>query len=114
LISTEKAFDMLPYAVDIFEKLDIQNYGIKKAQEYKKKYPDKNRTEIQRELGIELIKYVLKNSQKVKEEFFNIVALAADIDIETAKKRPFTESIQTFKEIFMDGELMDFFNSAMQ
>lgn len=113
-ISTEKAFDMLPHALDIFEKLDVQSYGKKKAEEYKKKHPEKELTDMQAEIGIDILKHVVKNSKKVKEEFFSLVAIASDVDIETAKKRPLSESINVLKEVFMDKELMDFFTAAMQ
>ena len=114
MIDTEKAFDMLPHAVEIFEQLDIQAYGKRKAEEYKKKNPGKDIKEMQSEIGIDIIKHIVKSSQKVKQEFFSIVAIAAGVDLETAKKRPLAESMQTFKEIFMDKDLLDFFKGAMQ
>ena len=110
-ISTEKAFDMLPYAVDIIEKLNIQEQG-KKIAEAKQK--DFTGAELQSETGIAVIRYVAKNLPKVKPEFFALVAIASDVDVETAKKRPLAESIQVLKDVFLDAELLGFFKSAAQ
>lgn len=113
MISTEQAIDMLPYAVDIFEKLDIQNY----VKENKVDIKGKNKTEIeaeQQKLGIKMVTYIVKNSKNVKEEFFNIVAIAEEKDVEEIKKQPLLTTINGLKEILNDKDLMSFFKSAMQ
>ncbi len=114
MITTEKAFDMLPHMVEIFDKLELQKYGKEKAQEYKKKNPNKSAEEMQNELGTEIVKYILKNSAKIKEEFFNIAATALDVDVKEAKGKPLLETMQVVKDIFLNENLMAFFKSAMQ
>lgn len=106
MINSEQAFDMLPCAVDIFEKLDIQSFILKN------KIKDANPEDVKQK-GIELVKYIAKNSSKVKDEFFSIVAIADGKNVEEVKKQLFTKTIQTFIEIFSDQELINFFKSAM-
>ena len=106
MINSEQAFDMLPYAVDIFEKLDIQSFI------NRNKLKDAKPEDVKQK-GIELVKYIVKNSNKVKDEFFSIVAIADGKNVEEVKKQPFTKTIQTFIEIFSDQELINFFKSAM-
>ena len=113
-ISTEKSFDMLPYAVDIFEKLDIQERGKRIFEDLQKANPDRPAEELQKEVGIAVIKYIAKNLPKIKEEFFALVAVASDVDVKTAKARPLAESIQVLKDVFLDAELLGFFKAAVQ
>ncbi|OIJ12656.1 hypothetical protein BKP37_12700 [Anaerobacillus alkalilacustris] len=111
MIESEKGFDMLPYMVDIFDKLKLKEY-IKKN--FIRDVKGKNVDNLQIESGIDLFSYVLKNSPKIKEEFFNIVAIAEDKKIEEVKKQPLIRTISTIKEIFSNKELTDFFKQAMQ
>lgn len=111
-MNSEKAFDMLPYAVDIFDKLKIDEY----VKENSKSATGKTAEEIEnikKETGLGLIKYILKNSAKVKEEFFSIVAIFEGITEEEAKKQGLAKTIKSIKSIFSDNELMDFFKGAM-
>lgn len=109
MINSEKAFDMLPSVVDIYDKLDLDGYRKKIAEENKGKKDISNET-----LGIDLFKYVLKNSGKVKEEVFEIVAIFEEMPIEEVKAQSFMKTINTIKGIFSDQETTDFFKSAMQ
>ena len=113
-ISTEKCFDLLPHAVDIFEKLNIQEQSKKILEDLQKANPDRLAEELQREVGIAIMKHIAKNLPKVKAEFFQLVAIASDVDVETAKKRPLAESIQVLKDVFLDAELLGFFKAAVQ
>jgi hypothetical protein len=107
-IDSEQAFDMLPYVTDIYEKIDLDGYRKKIADE------NKDKKDIdQQQVGIDAIKYVLKNSAKVKEEFFNIVAIAELKSIVEVKEQSFIKTIQSIKKIFSDPELVDFFKQAM-
>jgi hypothetical protein len=109
MINTEKAFDMLPMVVDLYEKLDIDGYRKSLAKESKSK---KN---IDAEvLGIDIFKYILKNSGKVKEEFFEIVSVFEDKSIEEVKAQGFGKTINTIKEIFTDKDTTELFKSAIQ
>ncbi|MBC2721839.1 hypothetical protein [Desulfosporosinus sp.] len=108
MISTEQAFDMLPSVVDLYDKLDIDGYRKKFAEENKGKELN------QKELGIHLIKYVLKNSAKVKDEVFEIVAVFEDKPVEDIRKQNFIITFKSFKGIFSDKETMSFFKDAMR
>jgi len=106
MISTEKAFDMLPVVVDLYDKLDIDKY----------REEIKGKTEGQSKMtaGINMIKYILKNSKLVKEEVLGIVAIFNEQEIEEVRKQSFMLTINTFKAIFMDKETLGFLTQAMQ
>lgn len=107
MISTEKIFDMLPNVVDIWDKLDIDGYRKKIAGENKGKKVDSEA------IGINLIKYILVNTPKVKGEVFSMVAIFEDKTVEEVKAQNFGKTIKTVKDIFQDKELMDFFKQAV-
>ncbi|MGD6832582.1 hypothetical protein ACQCT5_10485 [Sutcliffiella halmapala] len=110
MIKTEKAFDMLPFVADIYEKLDLQGYVQKNIIKAK----DGKTDELQVNAGIKITVFVMKNSPKIKEEIFHIVALAQEKDVEEVKSQPLIHTINTFKAIFANDELVSFFKSAMQ
>lgn len=113
MISSEKAFDMLPYVADIYEKLNLDafiNDNTVKASGKNKKEMDK----LQKQLGMKMIMYIIKNSSKIKDEVFNIVAIFNNISPEEAKQQNFLTTLQEFKCIFSNKELSDFFKQAMQ
>lgn len=107
-ITTEKTFDLLPHVVDIYEKAGIDSYRKKMQKEYKGKNVDVE------EAGLNAILYVLKSLPKVKEEVFQVIAIAEDKDTEDVRKQPLSQTLKELKEIFLDDDLMDFFKSAMQ
>ena len=108
MISTEKAFDMLPSVVDLYDKLDIDGYRKKTIKENKGKEAD------QTTLGINLFKYVLKNSGKIKNEAFEIVSVFEDRPVDEIKAQNFMLTLGTLKAIFTDKEAVSFFKDAMQ
>jgi len=108
MISTDKAFDMLPHVVDVYEKLDLYKYYEKKKAEYKKN------PVTQLKAGEELFKYVLKNAAKVKSEIISIVALMQELPEGEVAKQNFAKTIIEIKNLFTDKETMDFFKQAMQ
>jgi len=97
-MTSEQMFDALPFFVDMYDKLKIE--------EYRKTLPQGTSNE---QAGRLAFKYAIKNSPKVKQEFFEIVAIALEMDIEEVKKQPFTKVIATFINIFKESELLDFF-----
>jgi len=107
LISTDKAFDLLPYAVTIFDKLQLGKY----IADTKKSLKEEPKTPL--EAGLEVFQFVLKNSGKIKEEIFDIVAVVSEKPKEEIKKQSFAVTLNSFKEIFTDKELLNFFKSAM-
>ncbi len=112
MINSEKAFDMLPSVVDIYDKLNIDDYRKKMTEQYKKD-KEKGIMVTQMDAGIDLFKYVLRNSSKVKDDFFEIVSIMDEKSIEEVKKQPFSKTITAIKEIFTDKEAIDFFKQAM-
>ena len=108
MISSEKLFDMLPTAVVLYDKLDIDTYRKKLTEENKKKKLDT------KSLGIDLFKHILKDSGKVKEEIFEIVAIFQDAKIEEVKAQSFGKTITTVKAVFTDKEATDFFKQAIE
>lgn len=103
-INTEKAFDMLPHAADILEKLGLKDFILKNQTTDKK--------DIDRK-GFDLVVFVLRNSGAVKENVFEIVAIMEDKTTEEVKKQSFVKTLASFKELIQDKELMSFFNMAM-
>lgn len=110
MLSTEKAFEILPYISDIYEKLDFSEF-IKKYQENKVEEDNERRQII---AGLDIFSFIMKQSGKVKDEFFNIVAIVEDKEIEEIKKQSFAKTLKTVKDIFTDKETVDFFKQAMQ
>ncbi len=109
MFSTEKAFDMLPSVVVLYDKLDLDSY--------RKEFVEKNKGKKDVDanvIGIDLFKHVLKNSAKVKEEVFEIVAVFEEKTIEEVKSQNFMRTLNTIKEIFSDAEATDFLKQAMQ
>lgn len=108
MINSEQAFDMLPHMAIIFEKLDIEGYRKKSLAKYK----NKDNVDYKK-IGLEVVLYIVKNSNKVKEEFFSIVSIADNKSIDEVKSQSLTKTITTFKEIVTDKDLMGFFKTAM-
>lgn len=108
-VSTEKAFDMLPAVVTLYDKLDIDKYRKELAAKNKGKKDVNVET-----LGIDLFKYILKNSGKVKEEVFEIVATFEGKTPDEIKEQPLPKTIVSFKDLFQDDETMDFLKQAMK
>ena len=108
MVSTSKAFDMLTSVVDLYDKLQIDGYRKKMAEENKGKDLD------QMTMGIDLFKFVLKNSGKVKPEVFEMVANFEEKTVEEIKKQNFMETVNSLKKIFSDKETMGFFKDAMR
>lgn len=107
--STEKAFDMLPVITILYDKLDIDGYT-KKIKEQ-----NKGKTDVNSELlGIDLFKYILKNSGKIKEEVFEVVAIIEEKTVDEIKAQNFMTTINTIKDIFQDKETTDFLAQAMK
>jgi hypothetical protein len=115
MISTEKAFDMLPYVADIYEKVDIKSYVKKKNKKIKSKQTKKDITEEDMtDFGLDMFAYIIRQSPKVKKEFFEIVAIIEDKKVEEVKKQNFGKTIKTIKGLYEDAETMDFFKSAVK
>jgi len=109
MLSSEKAFDMLPYVSDIYEKVNIQKYVL----DNKRKGDTKDKLAIMG-FGLDMFSYIMKQSPKVKTEIFTIVSMIEGKDIKEVKAQPFTQTLKTFKDLFEDKDTIDFFKSAMQ
>jgi hypothetical protein len=108
VISSEQAFDMLPYVAEMYEKLDIESYRKKSIAKNK----GKNDVDLEK-VGLDVLLYVVKNLGKVKEEFFAVAAIADNKPVAEIKAQSITKTISTFKDVFTDKELMSFFKTAM-
>jgi hypothetical protein len=109
-INSEQVFDMLPYVADMYDKTKFDDYRKQLAQKYK----GKKKEDVAISAAIDATKFILKNSGKVKNEFFNIVAIAEQKKLEEVKKQSFIKTIKSVKRIFSDPDLVDFFKEAMQ
>lgn len=110
-ISTEAAFDALPYVMEVYDKLDLDSYRKKVSKQYKVKNTKKpDLTEV----GIDLFKYVLKNISKAKEEIFSVIAIFENKTPEQVKAQPIAETIKSLRTVFQDKEVMDFFKESME
>jgi len=109
MITNDKAFDMLPHAVDIFEKLDMEKFIKDNTVEVEE---GDDETTLTKEQGMKMVKYVVRNANKVKEEVFNIVAISTEKTVDEVRKDSVSITINTFKEILQDEELMGFFSQG--
>ncbi len=112
MLTTEKAFDCLPYVADIFEKLNLQNELDKMREEVMKTKGKKE--ERQRKMGMAFIMHIVRNSPQCKESFFPLMSVIMDCTVEEAKLKPVGETVGALKQLFADEDLMGFFNSAVQ
>jgi len=107
-LDTEKALDLLPHIVDVYDKLNVDSY-IKKT-----KAKNKGK-KVEAELaGIDLFKYVMKNIGKAKEEIFEVVSILEEKTVAEVREQSIFETIKSIKAIFNDEELVELFKSAMQ
>lgn len=110
-ITNDMAFDMLPHAVEIFEKLDLVNY-VKKNKVIVKDKTQKDK--ISDEKALEFIMHIAKNAKKIKNQVFEIVAIANNKTADEVAKENFFNTIKTFKEILQSQDMLTFFQSAMK
>ena len=111
-ISTEKAFDMLPHAVVMIEKLDMKSYILNNKEFLNAKEKD-DAKKIMDAKGFDFVMHILKNTGKVKTEVFEILAIVQDKSVKEIKAMPFGETIKQLKELLQDTELIGFFKQAM-
>jgi hypothetical protein len=104
MISTEKVFDLLPIAVDLYEKLDFESFRKDLNPEGKTK----------EEIGLTAFMFILKQSGKIKKEIFEMVAVLNEKTADEIKKQPFQATVQALKEIFTEPDIADFFKQAVQ
>ncbi|MDR7870306.1 MAG: hypothetical protein RIN55_05570 [Tissierellaceae bacterium] len=111
MLSTEKAFEILPYISDIYEKIDVKDF----VKKYKEKSKDiEGNEENQIIAGLDLFSYLFKQSGKITDELFSILSVIEDKKVEEIKKQPLKVTLGRIKEIFTDEDLVDFFKGAMQ
>jgi len=113
IISTEKAFDILPYAVSIIEKLDMKGYILQNKELINTEDKDKV-NKIMDEKGFDFVMHILKNTSKVKTEVFDIIAVVQDKSVNEVKSQPINITINLFKTLLQDTELMRFFKLAVK
>lgn len=108
--STEQAFDMLPHAADIYTNLNIKEYlanNVFKAEEGED-------SEVAKKVaGANLIAYILKNSPKAKDAFFELVSIFESKSVEEVKSQSLVKTMASVKAIIKNKELMDFFNQSV-
>ncbi|QUI24872.1 hypothetical protein HZI73_22345 [Vallitalea pronyensis] len=104
-LTNDKVFDMLPFAVEAYEKLNIKKFVNNKALQKMKG---------EKEKGIALMMYIIKNVGLIKEEVYHLLAIVQEKNVEEIAKEDFFVTIQAFKEILNNKALLDFFKDAMQ
>ena len=114
MVNTEQAFDMLPHVIAIYEKLNLKAVGKAATEQVVKSQPKIAAAELRNAVGEKVIMQVIKESPKVKEDFFNIIAIAAGKTVVEAKALSLAVSVKIFRDVFTDQELWAFFKEAMQ
>jgi len=89
--------------VVLYDKLDLDGYRKRAVKQ------GKNAETV----GLDLFKYIFKNSGKIKPEVFEIVATFEGKTVEEISAQSFMVTINSLKDIFSDKETMDFFKQAM-
>lgn len=107
-ITTEQAFDMLPMVVSIYDKLEFKKY----TEEVRAKNKNKKNVDATA-VGLDIFMYIIRNCQKVKEEIFEIVSVIDHKTVEEVKNQNILITFQSFKRIFENEQLKDFFKQAM-
>lgn len=100
-MNAEKLFDMLPCFGEIIDKLGLEDMV-------------KNAPKDMYQAGTKLIKEIMKNSRKVKAEFFEMIAIYKEMTTDEAKKLQPAEVIEAIQEIFKEAGVGDFFKSAIR
>jgi hypothetical protein len=114
MLNSEQVLDVLPYAVDIFEKLDLKGYIEKNKTQVPKNASKEKVEQLQREKGLDMMTHILRNAPKAKEEIFQLVAVLQNTTPDEVRKQSFVTTLKYFKEVLTDKELMGFFKAAMQ
>lgn len=109
MISSEQAFDMLPYVSGIYEKLELKEYIEKNKITIN---ADNDFQSLMLGMGLDMFSHVLKNTPKVKKEVFTIVSIVSGKKLEEVKAQSLGETIKVFREIFEDKEMLGFFKQA--
>lgn len=112
MLNTEQIFDALPYVVDIYETLDLKKAMDKMRRSTVK--GDVPTAKEQREMGEQVIMYLLKNTTKCKASFFPFLAIILGCTEEEAKQTSLSDTITALKGIAQDEDLMRFFKTAIQ
>ena len=105
-ITNEKAFELIPHVMDIYEKI--------KPEIDKSLTPEHVKGKSQEEVGLIMQKQFFRNISKVKNEIFEIMAVIEDRTAEEIKKDDFIATSKKIINLLKDKELLDFFKSAMQ
>ena len=108
-LSTEKAFDLLPYVVEIYEKMNVDKY----IKDTRRKLKGKNNID-ELAVGIDMFKFVLKNLNKAEKEVFEVIAILEEKTVEEVRVQPLSITFKSLKDLLTNKELTNFFKSAMQ
>jgi hypothetical protein len=98
MLTVEKAIDIIPYLVEISEKVGIADF--KKMINI----DDKEET------GIKMFLNMGKNIKKCRIEIYHVLALVEEKSINEVSQMNIFKVMKTFKEIFKDEELKVFFS----
>lgn len=106
MITTDKALDLVPYMVDIYDKLDndLLDKTVRKG----------SNTEV----GKKVFVTILKNINKFKAEIYGMVAVVTDTTPDEVSKQNIVKTLKVFRDIytdiFQDPDMSDFFGSAVR
>ena len=106
MITTDKALDLVPYMVDIYEKMDkgLLDKSVRKGDTA--------------EVGKKAMVSILKNLNKFKPEIYGMVSVVTETTPEEVSNQNILKTLKVFKEIynemFKDPEMADFFGSAVR
>ena len=104
MITTDKALDLVPYIVDIYDKLDKDLL--------------QDRSGSSKDVGKKALVAILKNVNKFKPEIYGMVSVATDEPVDKIRYQSVVKTLLAFKaiynDIFKDPEMMDFFGDAVK
>lgn len=113
MITSEKTIDLLPFAIEIFEKTEILDFINMNKVNLPENITEEEKDKLLNKNYMSLITYLLKNIVKAKDSVFEMVAILQDLPIEEARKQSPVKLVLAIKEMLADPELMDFFKLAM-
>jgi len=112
MISTDKAMDMLPYVVDILDKLDTKQYILQNKELFDMSNKAKALEKV-KDKGFDFLKFILKNAGKVKEEVYHCLSIIQETTVEEIRAQSFGKTFLQFKKLLEDDDLLAFFGGAM-
>lgn len=103
MISTKKAFQIMPFLANILDKIHFKEFFAEVSAE-----------QGEEKAGIDFTIFLMKNVDKCMGDVCNAVAILEDKELKAVEEQDVFETLDTLNELFKNEKLMAFFGSAMR